>query len=130
MTDPIADLLTHIKNSYMAGKKQVTVSHSKMREAMVNLLSRHGYLGKVGIEKKDKIKKTIIAELVYRNKEPRITQVQKISTPGKKVYVGKSEIPRVLGGLGIAVISSPLGLLTDREARKKGVGGEFICKIW
>ncbi|MCL5797255.1 MAG: 30S ribosomal protein S8 [Patescibacteria group bacterium] len=130
MTDPISDLLTQIKNAYMAEKKTIEVSHSNMRESLVKLLSREGYLGKIEINKKDKVKKTISVEMVYEDKKPRLTEIVRVSKPSKKVYISKNEIPRVLGGLGIVVISSPAGLISGREARKKGIGGELICKIW
>lgn len=127
-TDPIADLLIQIKNGYMARKNKIVVSHSKAKEALVNLLSNAGYLGKVEINKKEK--PSIAIELVYRDSKPKLNQVINVSTPGRRVYVNRRNIPKVLGGLGIAVISTPAGLMVDSQARKKGLGGEVICKIW
>jgi len=130
MTDPIADLLIQIKNGYMARKNKIVVSHSKAKEALAALLSNVGYLGKVEINRKDKGKPAIAIELVYRDSKPKVNQIINVSTPGRRVYVNRRNIPRVLGGLGITVISTPSGLMIDSQAAKLGLGGEVICKIW
>lgn len=130
MTDPIADLLIQIKNGYMAGKKNITVAHSKLRQALLELLKANGYIGKTQIKAKDKIKKEIEVELIYVAKKPKLTHTERISKPSRRVYVSRGEIPRVLGGLGIAIVSTSKGLMTGREAAKMGLGGELICKIW
>ena len=130
MTDPIADLLIQIKNGYMAHKSNIVVSHSKMKEALVNLLSSVGYIGKVNVDTTESRKSEITIELIYQGKKPKINQIVNVSKPGRRVYVNKKNIPKVLGGLGISIVSTPAGLMTDSAARKKGMGGEVICKIW
>ncbi|HBT20957.1 MAG TPA: 30S ribosomal protein S8 [Peptococcaceae bacterium] len=130
MTDPIAEYLTRIRNANMAYKETVEVSASKMKKAISEILKREGYIkdyeyiedGKQGV---------LRLYLKYGpNREKVITGIKRISKPGMRVYVGKDEIPRVLGGLGIAIISTSKGILTDKEARREGVGGEVICYVW
>lgn len=130
LTDPIADFLIQIKNSYLARKEKVILPHSKVKESLAKLLSKEGYVGTVGIEKKDKVKKFLSVGLIYLGKKPRLTEVIRVSKPGKRVYVSKNKIPKVLGGKGMAIISTPSGFMTDREALVKGFGGELICKMW
>lgn len=129
MTDPIADLLIQIKNGYLARKEKAVVPYSTLKDAIVKLLSKEGFVGKANVIG-EKIRKSLEIELLYTDKNPGFTQVVKISKPGKKVYVSKRNIPKVLGGLGVTIISTSSGIMTDREARKKGLGGELICKIW
>lgn len=127
--DPIADLLIQIKNGYMARKEKVIIPHSQIKESLAKLLQRTGYVGKVEVVK-DGIFKSISVELSYNGKKPKLIGVVRESKPGRRVYVAKGEIPRVLGGMGVAIISTAEGLLTDKEARKKKIGGELLCKIW
>lgn len=128
MTDPIADLLIQIKNSYLVGKAKVSLPHSGIKQSLAKLLSEEEYVGNIQVT--GDIKKTLDIELKYDNKTPKFTHVVRISKPGKKVYARKDKLPKVLGGLGITIVSTSVGLLTDRQARKKGIGGELICKIW
>lgn len=130
MTDPIADFLTRIRNGNMVMHETVEVPGSKIKLSIAEIMKREGYIkdyeyiedGKQGI---------IRIYLKYGpNKEKVITGIKRISKPGLRVYVKKDEIPRVLGGLGTAVISTSKGLMTDKEARKAGLGGEVICYIW
>jgi len=114
----------------MARKNQIVMPHSKMKESLAKLLNSAGYIGKFNIMKDAKTKSNIALDLIYKNNQPQVTEIIIVSKPGRKVYAGRNHLPKVLGGGGIAVISTPLGLLTDREARKKGIGGEVICKIW
>lgn len=130
MTDPIADFLIQIKNGYLARKNKIVLPHSRMKEALANLLKKEGYLKTVGVKKVTEAKKNLELELVYQNKQPRLKELKIVSSPGRRYYIKKGEIPRVLGGLGIAIISTPMGLITGNEARKRGHGGELICKIW
>ena len=130
MIDPISDLLIQIKNGYLARLKEINLSHSKNKEALAKLLARKNLVGKVEISKDAKSKPQLKIELLYSNKKPKFTEVLRVSKPSRRVYVSKSEIPRVVGGRGISVISTPQGLMSDDEARKKGIGGELICKIW
>lgn len=129
MNDPISDLLTQIKNAYMARKETVVISHSKPKEMIALLLSKEGYVGKVSV-KETEGKKKITIEMLYREKKPKVTDLTRISKPGRRVYAAKDSLPKVLGGLGITIVSTSSGLMTDREARKKGLGGELICKVW
>lgn len=130
LTYPLADFLIRIKNGYMAKKNEVIAPHSKLKEALSRILSKEGYVGNIKIKKETEAKKTIIAELIYEKKKPKINDITIVSKPGRRVYAGKNEIRKALGGLGIVIISTPLGLMTDRQAREKGVGGEVFCKIW
>jgi small subunit ribosomal protein S8 len=130
MTDPISNFIAQIKNGYLASKKQIKTPASKMKESLAHVLSKQGYLGKVSIDSKDKVKKILIAELVYEEKTRKLTDIRRVSKPGRRVYVAKKAIGKVLGGLGIKIISTPKGLMTDRDARKNNLGGEVICELW
>ena len=130
MTDPLADFLTRIKNGYMAHKEKIDVSHSKVKESLAKLLSEQGYVGKVDVSKIDKTKSVISIQLLYQNRKPKVEEIIKVSKPGRRTYVNKKSIPKVLSGLGICVISTPLGLMTGKQAAQKGLGGELICKMW
>lgn len=127
--DPIADFLIQIKNGYMAKKKKISLPYSKIKEILSKILQRTGYIGKIDI-KDEKSNKFISMELVYEGKRAKLTDVIRVSKPGRRVYVKYNEIPRVLGGLGLSIISTPAGIMTDKESRKKKMGGELICKIW
>ena len=126
--DPISDFFARIKNAYMAGKNETDVPYSKMKLALAEILKNQGYLGKVEI--KGSTHKDLIMSLLYQNKEPKITDIIMVSKPGKRVYVKRDELPRVRQGMGMAIISTQAGIMTDQQARKKGLGGELICKMW
>ncbi|ACM60825.1 small subunit ribosomal protein S8 [Caldicellulosiruptor bescii] len=128
--DPIADMLTRIRNANNARHEIVDIPASKMKKAIAQILLEEGFIkdyeiiddGKNGI---------IRIRLKYGpNKERAITGLKRISKPGRRVYAGKDELPRVLGGLGIAIISTSKGIMTDKKARKEGVGGEVLCYVW
>jgi len=130
MTDPIADFLTRIRNANMVMHEKVEIPASKTKQALAEILKKEGFIkdyeyiedGKQGV---------IRIYLKYgSNKEKVITGLKRISKPGLRVYCKKDEIPRVLGGLGIAIISTSQGIVTDKEARKTGLGGEVICYVW
>lgn len=127
-SDPIADMLARIHNGYMAGKPTISLPWSKMKESLANVLIANRYLGQAKVVENNG-KKELEFDLRYDQKKPAIASIRRISKPSVRVYVNKNELPRVLGGLGIAIISTPAGLLTDRDARKKGLGGEVICEI-
>ncbi|MDD6254651.1 MAG: 30S ribosomal protein S8 [Eubacteriales bacterium] len=130
MTDPIADMLTRIRNANTAGHDTVDIPASKMKKSIVEILKDEGYIKDYEIID-DNIQGTIRVTLKYgANKEHVISGLKKISKPGLKVYAKKDEIPKVLGGLGIAIISTSNGIISDKEARKLGVGGEVICYVW
>ena len=130
MTDPIADMLTRIRNANSAGHKTVEVPASKIKKSIAEILKDEGYIN--GFEVKEDGKQGVIdIEMKYGpENEKVITGIKKISKPGLKVYAKADEVPKVLGGLGIAIISTSSGLITDKEARKLGVGGEVICYVW
>lgn len=127
-TDPIADMLARINNGYMARKTAISLPWSKMKESLAEVFVANHYLVDSKITEKDN-RKTLELELKYDKKNPAITSISRISRPSLRVYVNKNQLPKVLGGIGIAVISTPAGLLTDKEARKKGLGGEVICEV-
>jgi small subunit ribosomal protein S8 len=130
MTDPIADMLTRIRNANHAKHEFVDIPASKIKKEIANILLEEGYIK--GFDVIDDGKQGIIRiELKYQqNKERVITGIKRISKPGLRVYVGKEETPKVLGGLGIAILSTSKGIVTDKKARKQGVGGEVICYVW
>ncbi len=131
MSDPIADMLTRIRNANTAKHDTVDVPSSKMKLAIADILLNEGYISKYEIIE-DGIFKTIHITLKYgaNKNEKVITGIKRISKPGLRVYAGKDELPRVLGGLGIAIISTNHGVITDKEARKLNVGGEVIAFVW
>jgi small subunit ribosomal protein S8 len=129
VTDPIADFLTRIRNAARAKKVRVEIPASKIIISLAEILKNNGYI--FGYEVLDDSKqKRLNIVLKYRNGAPTITGLKRISKPGLRVYKSASELPRVLNGLGTAVISTPRGLLTDKEARKQLLGGEVVCYIW
>ena len=130
MTDPIADMLIRIKNALMARHKKVEVPASKMKLEIARILKEEGYIEDfVFIDEKPQGKIEII--LKYdENKRPVIAGVKRVSKPGRRIYKGYKELPKVLDGLGIAIISTSQGIMTDHEARRRKVGGEVLCEIW
>ncbi len=131
MSDPIADMLTRIRNANSAGHDTVDVPSSKMKQAIADILLNEGYIKKYEIIE-DGVFKTIHITLKYGvdKHEKVISGIKRISKPGLRVYAGKDELPKVLGGLGTAIISTNQGVITDKEARKLGVGGEVIAFVW
>ncbi len=131
MTDPIADMLTRIRNANTAKHDTVDVPASKMKEAIANILLEEGYVKAVDIIEEGKFK-TIRITLKYGKdkNEKIITGIKRISKPGLRVYAGKDELPKVLGGLGVAIISTNKGVLTDKQARAAQVGGEVLAFVW
>ena len=130
MTDPIADMLTRIRNANQNRAKTVTMPSSKMKEQIATILKDEGYIANFSIKKND-VQNILTLTLKYAsNKERVITGLKRISKPGLRVYAKKEEIPYVLNGLGIAIISTPKGVMTDKLARKNNVGGEVIAYIW
>ena len=129
--DPIANFISIIKNGYLAKKAEVKVPASKFKENLAKVLVKEGFLENVKTEKiKDQFVENLILTLKYEGKKPVLTDIQRVSKPGLRVYLGKAKIPKVLGGLGIVVMSTPEGLMTGQEAKAKNLGGEAICKIW
>jgi small subunit ribosomal protein S8 len=129
VNDPIGDLLIQIKNASMAGKQGIEVPHSRLKYEVVKILSEEGYVGTV--EKTgDAPKNGIRIAMRYRGTVPVITDVKRMSKPGLRVYVNKNMIPTVVAGMGVAILSTPEGIMTGKTAKKKGIGGELLCTIW
>lgn len=130
MTDPIADMLTRIRNANTVGHETVDIPASKIKKSIAGILAAEGYISGFEVIEDDK-QGTIRVSMKYGpNKERVISGIKKISKPGLKVYAKASDVPKVLGGLGIAIISTSNGVISDKEARKLGVGGEVICYVW
>ena len=130
MTDPIADLLTRIRNANAVRHETVEVPSSNVKKALANILLQEGYVKEIE-EYNDGVVPMLRIALKYgANKERVITGLKRISTPGLRVYCKKDEVPKVLNGLGVAVISTSKGVIVDREARNQGLGGEVICYVW
>ncbi len=132
ISDPIADMLTRIRNAIMAGQATVAVPYSKVKAEVARILQEEGYIS--GFSVSEETKRNIVIELKYfgrrRVRRPVITGIKRISTPGRRVYVGKSDIPWVLSGMGIAIMSTPKGMMTGAQARRTGVGGEVLAYVW
>ena len=130
MTDPIADMLTRIRNANTVGHETVEIPASKMKKAIAEILKEEGYNTDFDVIEDDKQGMIIVTMKYGANKERVISGIKKISKPGLKVYAKANDVPKVLGGLGIAIISTSKGIVSDKEARKLGVGGEVICYVW
>ena len=128
MTDPISDMLTRIRNANRALLPAVEVPHSQLKERIAHILKREGYISDIAVE--GKIPRTMKLRLKYQGKKSVIEGLRRISTPGLRRYVGATDIPRVRGGLGVAVISTSEGVMTGNQARKKNIGGEVLCHVW
>lgn len=129
VTDPIGDMLIQIKNAALIGKRMVELPYSRMKEEVAKILVREGYLTtseKIGEAPKYVLK----LELKYENKRSVITNIKRVSKPGLRWYINKQMIPKVLGGMGIAILSTSSGIMTGRDAHKKSIGGELLCEIW
>ena len=130
MTDPIADLLTRIRNANQKAFEKLEVPHSKFKEQIVRILKDEGYLKDYRILR-DQGRSVLKISMKYGEREKRvITRLERVSKPSRRVYVGCDEIPRVQGGVGVAILSTPRGVMTDRQARAAGVGGEVVCYVW
>jgi small subunit ribosomal protein S8 len=130
MTDPVADFLARVRNAIKARHQKVDVPASKLKLEIARILKEEGYVANYKSTEEDG-KKVIRVYLKYSpDNSPVITQVSRVSRPGCRVYVGRNEIPRVLGGLGINILTTPKGVMTGRQARKEGVGGEVLCEVY
>jgi len=127
MTDPIADMLTRIRNAHSALLPTVEMPHSKLKESIAHILKKEGYVMDVAVEGAPK---TIKLKLKYEGRKGVIEGLRRVSTPGLRRYVGATEIPRVRGGLGTAIVSTSHGIMTGVQARKNNIGGELLCYIW
>lgn len=130
VTDPIADFLTRVRNAQMALHESMSVSHSKSKEELVKILKEEGYINGFKIEEGNPFKSISIVLKYVGDREPAIRALKRISKPGRRVYVRNDQIPTVLGGLGINILSTSRGILTGKNARSLGVGGELLCEIY
>lgn len=132
MTDPIADMLTRIRNANTAMHDEVSMPSSKLKESLAELLQREGYITSfTATDVTGRPERRLTIEMKYSpDRERVISGIKRVSKPGLRVYTNATEVPRVLGGLGISVVSTSQGLMTDREARKRKVGGEILCQVW
>ena len=132
MTDPIADLLTRIRNSIMAGHKVVEAPTSKLKKEIARILYEKGFILSYKVVEEEGKQGTLKIALKYnaRSKTPAIKSIRRVSRPGLRKYIGVDEMPRVLNGLGIAIISTSKGLMTDKEAKKEKIGGEVLCYVY
>jgi len=128
-TDPIADMLTRIRNANNAGKEMVTVPHSNLKQEILRVLKQEGYIADFRVEKEGHFK-ILKVQLKILGKERAIRGLRRVSKPGVRRYTQAAEIPRVLGGLGVAILSTSKGVMTDSEAKKAGIGGEVLCYVW
>jgi small subunit ribosomal protein S8 len=129
ITDPIGDLLTRIRNGLIARHQEVRIPHSRMKARIADILAREGYLEDAEVVPGEF--SSIIVKLKYTpGREPVIKGLKRVSKPGLRVYKGRQELPRVQGGLGIAILSTSKGVMTDKEARRHKVGGEVLCEVW
>jgi small subunit ribosomal protein S8 len=129
MTDPIADMITRIKNALMVGHMQVIVPHSKLKAAIAQILVDNQYLEAAEV-KPAQPQAELVLKLRYVGKQPAITGVKRVSKPGRRLYASVDQLPRALGGYGITLVSTSKGIVTQTQARKLNVGGEVLCQIW
>jgi small subunit ribosomal protein S8 len=129
-SDPIADMLTRVRNAITARHPKVDVPASKLKAEIARILKEEGYIANFKVAEEG-VKRVIKIYLKYGpNNSPVITQIERVSRPGCRVYVGQDDIPRVQGGLGINILTTPRGVMTGKHARKEGIGGELLCQIW
>jgi small subunit ribosomal protein S8 len=131
LTDPVADMLTRIRNANKALHDRVELPNSKLKEQIARILTEEGYVRDYRVEERDLPYKVLVIELKYgRSRERVLTGLKRISKPGRRVYAGKDRLPRVLGGMGTAILSTSRGVITSRTAEREGIGGEVICFVW
>lgn len=128
MTDPIADMLTRIRNAQLVRKGAVTIPYSKLKLAIATLLEKEGYVG--GVTVAEEGRKELVIELLYTGRTPKIQSITRESKPGHRNYRKADELPHILNGYGMAIISTSQGLMTDKDARSEGVGGEVLCSVY
>jgi small subunit ribosomal protein S8 len=133
MTDPIADMLTRMRNALDRQQPTVAIPHSKLKVSIAEVLKNEGYIESYEVVTREKFP-TLVIRLRYvggrRERRPVINGLQRVSSPGRRIYVGKREIPWVLSGLGVSIVTTSRGVMTDQKARQLGLGGELLCKVW
>ncbi len=128
MQDPISDMLTRLRNGAMSMQKQVTIPSSKIKVAIAQVLEQEGYIKSFHVD--GDLKKSLLIEMKYFQRRPVVEGLQRVSKPSCRLYCGSKDIPKVKDGLGIAIISTPKGILSGKEAEKQNVGGEILCYVW
>lgn len=129
MQDPVADMFTRIRNAKLVSKKQVSMPSSKLKLAIAKVLKEEGYIENYNVEGDEKMPSLVIF-IKYHNSKPVIDTIKRISRPGLRIYKSCDSLPRVLGGLGISIVSTSKGVMSDRDARKQRLGGEILCEVW
>jgi len=130
MTDPVSDFLTRLRNASKAGLAECASPHSKLKESLAGILKAEGYVVDHSDSVDEKGHKTLVVKMKYVDNAPAITNLSRVSTPGRRLYFRYTEIPRVLNGLGISILSTSKGLLKDQDCRRQKLGGELICNVW
>ncbi|HEY2326386.1 MAG TPA: 30S ribosomal protein S8 [Gaiellaceae bacterium] len=131
LTDPVADMLTRIRNANKALHATTDIPHSRMKEEIARILKEEGYIRDFHVENGENVHPKLVVELKYgRGRERVLTDLKRVSKPGRRVYAGKDRMPRVLGGMGTAILSTSRGVCTSRTAQQNGIGGEVICFVW
>lgn len=135
VNDPIADMLTRVRNAVMAGQAQVAMPNSKMKVEIAKILKDEGFLENFEVVDGEKVEQKVLRiKIKYvgerRERRPVLSGIERVSTPGRRIYTKKMDIPWVLSGLGVAILSTPKGVMTGARARQLGVGGEILCKVW
>lgn len=130
VTDPIADMLTRIRNAVAVGHERVAMPASKLKVNIARILADEGYIDRYEVSEKDHRSELELVLRYAERRRPVILGLKRVSRPGHRVYAGADELPRVQGGLGVAVVSTSQGLMADREARKRRLGGEIVCEVW
>ena len=128
--DPIGDMLTRIRNGQMRSLNKISIPFSVFRSKILEVLKKEGYIINFSIDKAEKNKKLLLVDLKYYEGQPVIREIKRISKPGRRVYSRATSIPKVMNGLGLAILSTPKGVMSDTEARKNNVGGEIICRVF
>lgn len=129
-TDPISDFLTRIRNASSAGKDECVSPHSKMKAEIARILKKEGFIAGFSDAKDERGHKTLVVQLKYVGGEPSINGLERVSRPGLRLYSKSSDIPRVLNGLGVCILTTPKGIMKDRDARRQKIGGEMVCNVW
>ena len=127
MTDPIADMLTRIRNAIASRHESVVMPHSKIKEAIAAILKDNGFIADVSVDSQGQFKQLVIQ---LQTRAEAITKIERVSKPGRRIYAGREDIPLILGGRGVVILSTSAGVMSGREARNKGLGGELICRVW
>ncbi len=130
MTDPISDFLTRLRNASRARLDECVAPHSKLKESLAGILKSEGYVTDYQTGTDDAGHKTLVVKMKYVDGQPALTGIDRVSTPGRRLYFGYTEIPRVLNGLGISILSTSKGLLKDQDCRRQKAGGELVCNVW